>query len=155
MARWPVIPPVIPVNYKATNRLIPSKFSEEGSVLAAISDDDAMLEDLAALDGATNERLLSEEGLLPGIGVYELIFGVRYAHIVNAAFTHKNPSGARFNDGTRGAWYAGLERETSIAEVAYHKAQQLRNVDWTEEEVSTYDDYFTTCAEKIAATASI
>jgi len=110
-------------------------------VLAAVSDDDAMLADLAELDGATNERLLSEEGLLPGISVYELVFGVRYAHIVNAAFTHKNPAGARFNDGARGAWYAGLERETSIAEVAYHKARQLKNIDWTEEEVSTYDDY--------------
>jgi hypothetical protein len=41
----------------------------------------------------------------------------------------------------RGAWYAGLERETSIAEVAFHKLEQLREVDWKFEELSTYDDY--------------
>ena len=100
-----------------------------------------MLADLAELDGATNERLLGEDGLLPGIGVHELVYGVRYAHIVNAAFTHKNPAGSRFNDGRRGAWYAGVKRATSVAEVAYHRTQQLKNIDWKEEEISTYDDY--------------
>lgn len=121
--------------------MIAAKYSESGSVLSSISDNDSMLADLAELDGATNDRLLGEEGLLPGISVHELVYGVRYASIVNAAFTHKNPAGSRFNDGTRGAWYAGVERATSIAEVAYHRARQLANIDWKEEEHATYDDY--------------
>jgi RES domain-containing protein len=136
-----VIPPISPVHLRATHRMIAAKHSESGSVLSSISDNESMLADLAELDGATNDRLLGEEGLLPGISVHELVYGVRYASIVNAAFTHKNPAGSRFNDGTRGAWYAGLERATSIAEVAYHRAQQLINIDWKEEERSTYDDY--------------
>lgn len=136
-----MIPPVTAVTVSATHRLIGSKYSEQGTVLAAMSDSDSMLADLAELDGATNERLLGEDGLLPGIGVHELVYGVRYAHIVNAAFTHKNPAGSRFNDGSRGAWYAGVEQATSVADVAYHREQQLRNINWTEEEVSTYDDY--------------
>ena len=121
--------------------MIAAKYSESGSVLSAISENESMLADLAELDGATNDRLLGEEGLLPGISVHELVYGVRYASIVNAAFTHKNPAGSRFNDGTRGAWYAALDRATSVAEVAYHRAQQLTNIDWKEEERATYDDY--------------
>jgi RES domain-containing protein len=141
MARWSVIPPLTPVHLRATHRLIAARHSEGGSVLAAISDSEAMLADLAEIDGATNDRLLGEEGLLPGIGVHELVYGVRYASIVNAAFTHKNPAGNRFNDGTRGAWYAGLDRATSVAEVAYHRAQQLADIDWKEEDRAVYDDY--------------
>jgi RES domain-containing protein len=136
-----VIPPLSPVHLRGTHRLISARHSPEGSVLAAISDNDSMLADLAELDGATNDRLLGEDGLLPGISVHELVYGVGYASIVNAAFTHKNPAGSRFNDGTRGAWYAGVERATSIAEVAYHRARQLANIDWKEEERTTYDDY--------------
>ena len=136
-----MIPPITPVHLRATHRMIAAKYSQGGSVLSSISDNDSMLADLAELDGATNDRLIGEEGLLPGISVHELVYGVRYASIVNAAFTHKNPSGSRFNDGTRGAWYAGVERATSIAEVAYHRAQQLANIDWREEERAMYDDY--------------
>ncbi len=136
-----MIPPITSVRLRATHRMIAAKFSESGSVLSSISDNESMLADLAELDGATNDRLLGEEGLLPGISVHELVYGVRYASIVNAAFTHKNPAGGRFNDGTRGAWYAGVERATSIAEVAFHRAQQLANIAWKEEEHSTYDDY--------------
>ncbi len=70
---------------------------------------------------------------------WSLEFG--YAHIVNAAFTHAAPDGGRFNSNQRGAWYAGLERLTSIAEVGYHKQLQLEEIDWAHEEVSTCDDY--------------
>lgn len=136
-----MIPPITPVHLRATHRMIAAKYSQSGSVLSSISDSDSMLADLAELDGATNDRLLGEEGLLPGISVHELVYGVRYASIVNAAFTHKNPAGSRFNDGTRGAWYAGLERATAVAEVAYHRSRQLSNIDWKHEECSTYDDY--------------
>ena len=136
-----MIPPITDCSFRGTHRLIPSKYSAEGTVLAALADNDAELRDLIELDGATNARLLGEEGLLPGIGVHELLYGVAYSEIVNASFTHAAPSGSRFNSNLRGAWYAGLERETSIAEVAFHKLEQLREIDWPHEEVSTCDDY--------------
>jgi hypothetical protein len=138
--------PVTEVQLRGTHRLIPSRFSapkygETGTVLSRLTEDEATLDALIELDGATNDRLLGEQGLLPEIGVHELVFGVRYAHIVNAAFTHAAPDGGRFNSNQRGAWYAGLERLTSIAEVGYHKQKQLEEVDWPHEEVSTCDDY--------------
>lgn len=134
-------PPVAELHLVNTHRLIPTKYSERGTVLSRLDVDEASLNDLMELDGATNDRLLGEEGLLPGIGVHELLYGVRYAHIVNAAFTHASPVGGRFNNSERGAWYCGIERETSIAEVGFHKLKQLEEIDWAEEEVSAFDDY--------------
>jgi hypothetical protein len=136
-----VIPPTILVRQNDTHRLIPSKYSEGGdSVLARIADDDAHLKDIFDLDSATNDRLLAENNLLHGIGIHELVFGVPYFRIVNAAFCHAHPLGSRFNGPDRGAWYAGFETETAQAEVAYHKSIELAEVDWFDEEV-TYDDY--------------
>jgi RES domain-containing protein len=124
-----------------THRLIPSKHSEGGeSVLAEIAEDDAHLQDIFDLDNATNDRLLAENDLLPGIGIHELVFGVPYYRIVNAAFCHAQPLGSRFNGPERGAWYAAFELPTAQAEVAFHKSIELAEVGWVEESV-TYDDY--------------
>ncbi len=113
-----MIPPVPECSFPNTHRLIPSRYSPEGTVLGQLSDP-REVQELIELDGATNARLLGEEGLLPEISVHELLYGVAYSEIVNAAFTHAAPNGSRFNNSRRGAWYAGLERETSIAEVAF------------------------------------
>lgn len=126
-----------------THRLIPSKHSPTGTVLSELSEEgeDEFVRDLVSIDAATNTRLKADEGLLPGIGIHELVYGVSYSTVVNAAFTHASPYGGRFNTSERGAWYAGVERETSMTEVAFHKLRQLEEVSWSEEEVSTYDDY--------------
>jgi hypothetical protein len=124
-----------------THRLIPTKYSEGGeSVLARIASSDDDLAAIFDLDHATNDRLLAENDLLPGIDTHELIFGIPYYRIVNAAFCHAQPLGSRFNGPDRGAWYAAFELETAQAEVAFHKALELAEVGWQEESV-TYDDY--------------
>ena len=121
--------------------MIPSKYSENGdSVLVRIADDDDHLQSIFDLDHATNDRLLAENDLLPGIGVDELVFSVPSYRIINAAFTHAHPLGSRFNGQDRGAWYAGFALETSQAEVAWHKSLELAEIDWLNESV-TYDDY--------------
>ena len=125
-----------------THRLIPTKYIGKGeSVLARLTVDDEDLDRLLELEGATNDRLLGEAGLLPGISVHELVFGISYAHIVNAAFTHAHPMGSRFNLADRGAWYAAFALDTSQAEGAFHKAQELQEINWQSEEVVTYADY--------------
>jgi RES domain-containing protein len=125
-----------------THRLIPAKYIGEGeSVLARLTVDDEDLDHLLELEGATNDRLLGEAGLLPGISVHELVFGIPHAHIVNAAFTHTHPMGSRFNLADRGAWYAAFALETSQAEVAFHKAQEFEEINWRDEEVVTCADY--------------
>jgi hypothetical protein len=37
-----------------------------------------------------------------------------------AAFTHLNPRGSRFSDGSYGVYYAGREFETALRETAWH-----------------------------------
>ena len=135
------LPTVRLIRQNDTHRLIPSKYSDGGdSVLAEIAADDAHLQDIFDLDNATNDRLLAENDLLPGIGIHELVFGVPYFRIVNAAYCHAHPLGSRFNGPERGAWYAAFELETAQAEIAFHKWVELAEVGWTEEEL-TYDDY--------------
>jgi hypothetical protein len=124
-----------------THRLIPSKYAgDDTSVLAAIADDAMHLRDIFDLDNATNDRLLAENSVLPGIGVDELVSGVPYYRIVNAAFCHAHPLGSRFNGPERGAWYAAFELDTAQAEVAFRKSVELAEVGWFDETVS-YDDY--------------
>lgn len=120
-----------------TCRLIPSRFApHEDSVLAGLAEDDAHLADLFDLDNATNARLRGERGLLPGIGVDELVFGVPNFRIVNAAFAYARPEGARFSGPERGAWYCAFEVETALAEVAFHKTVEYQ-------EIGRFDDSVT------------
>ena len=110
-------------------------------MLARLTDDGELLDEIFELDNATNDRLLAESGLLPGIDARELVFGIPSYRIINAAFCHPAPNGSRFNSADRGAWYAGFEVETSQAEVAYHRQLWLQETDWNEEEAADCVDY--------------
>ena len=141
-------PPVRQVDRDGMHRLIPSRYSDGGTVLDELAEDDDMLEKIIRLDGATNDRIQGEQFGLPGISTYELVYGVPNAQIVRAAYLHTGPYGARFNGTTRGAWYAGDKLETSLAEVSYHKAIRLAEIvvpetasGVPEGESSTYDDW--------------
>ena len=124
-----------------SHRLIPSKYSDGGeSVLVRVASSDDDLTAIFELDNATNDRLLAENDRLPGIDTHELVFGVPYYRMVNAAFCHAQPLGSRFNGPDRGAWYAAFDLVTAQAEIAFHKALELAEVGWQEEDF-TYDDY--------------
>jgi hypothetical protein len=62
-----------------------------------------VLSNLSELDAATNERKKAEIGQNHSIGPGELLSGVPEAVVVNAAFSHGGPAGARFNHPARGA----------------------------------------------------
>jgi len=135
------LPPITLVRQLDTHRLVPSQHLTHGeSVLVDIADDDAHLQALFELDAATNERLLAEQQMLPGIGLEELVFGVPYAAVINAAFCHPHPLGSRFSGPDRGAWYGAFELASSQAEVGFHKSVQLAEINRFDDSV-TYDDY--------------
>ena len=137
-----MLPQTTRIKQDNTHRLIPSRYIEKDkTILTRLTEDPDELDKLFKLEGATNDRLLGEAGLLPGITVRELVFGLSYSHIVNAAFTHASPLGNRFNGPERGAWYAGFSRRTSEREVAFHRSQELKEVRWAEREVFTYVDF--------------
>ena len=139
---------VVRVDYAATHRLIPAKYSEGGSVLDTLALPEQVLADLSELDAATNERKQAERAGSPAIGPAELLYGVPQAHIVNAAFCHPGPAGGRFNDSRRGAWYAGTELETSQAEVAFHKQRFLQEARIAEMLSFEYQDFLADFSEE-------
>lgn len=60
-------PAVVLVRQLDTVRLIPSRFADrEDSVLSTLAENTDHLRDLFDLDNATNERLLAEQGGMPG-----------------------------------------------------------------------------------------
>jgi len=163
------VPPERPFHFDGMHRLIPSRYSEpsisgEGTVLSAIADDEAMLDDITLLDGASNERIRAENRGTLGISTYELVYGIPNAHIVNAAYCYTSEDGSRFSDHTRGAWYAADELETSLAEVTYHRALHLAEIivpglpgERPDRDTSTYDDWlsdFRTSFHELAPAAS-
>lgn len=115
----------------ATVRLISTAYIVEPA-LAPLCDNDEELAILEALEGLSSARLAPAR-MPAGVDPAELLtpaagFGHTY---VNAAFCYVKPGGNRFNDGTRGAWYAGIgdgATQTAQAEVLFHLTRELDNV---------------------------
>jgi len=85
--------------------------------VADASDFDA----LYALEAMTNDRLRDEIGQIELVPADERRFGPGAGPIM-AAFTHLNPQGSRFSDGSFGVFYAARERATAVAETCHHHA---------------------------------
>jgi RES domain len=77
---------------------------------------------LYALEALTNERLRDEVGAIELVPAEDRIFGAGSGAIM-AAFTHLNPQGSRFSDGSFGVFYAAHQRATAVAETKYHHAR--------------------------------
>ena len=118
------LPPLAALAQRDTIRLIPTGRLKDPALLP-LAADEATQKNLERLEGVTSGRLRAEEAGLRDLDPRELVFGRAHATIINAAFTHTRPGGNRFNDERRGAWYCGLEAETSIAEVSHHLAREL------------------------------
>jgi hypothetical protein len=110
-------------------------------VLETLSLPENILSDLSQLDSATNERKQAERGGSLSIGPGELLLGVPEARVVNAAFCHPGPAGGRFHDRRRGAWYAGVELETSRAEASFHKSRFLEDAHFAKQATFEYQDF--------------
>ena len=118
------IPPLRRIDQRDTIRLIPSG-RLKAAVLAPLAATAERLDELAALEGATNTRLQASCSGLQGLHPRELSSGRTNDSFLNAAFTHVRPGGNRFNDAGRGAWYCGFDAETALGEVAYHLTREL------------------------------
>ncbi|WP_114813075.1 RES family NAD+ phosphorylase [Paraburkholderia kururiensis] len=111
--RWPVAS----LDWSPAYRVIPTRFPAVNLFDRVASSDD--FEALYALEAMTNDRLRTEVGELDLVPREERRFGPGYGPIM-AAFTHLNPLGSRFSDGSYGVFYCAKERETAIAETRYH-----------------------------------
>ena len=77
------------------------------------------------IESLTNPRLRDEIGDIELVPREERAFGPG-GSVIMAPFTHLDPSGSRFADGTFGAFYAAAQMTTSIAETCYHREVFLK-----------------------------
>ena len=83
--------------------------------------DAADLDVVFAIEALTNPRIRDEIGQLQLVPPDERVTGAG-STMVMAAFTHLNPEGSRFSDGSYGVYYAAQALETAVAEVSHHRA---------------------------------
>lgn len=76
----------------------------------------------------TNPRLKNEVGRLELIRRSEIPFGIPGCSYATAPFTHVNPAGSRFSDGSFGVLYLADTLETALAEVKHHQSSYWSNV---------------------------
>jgi hypothetical protein len=108
------------VEWRPSFRLVPSRFPP-----VSLFDRVAHPDDYAAIhliENLTNQRVREELGEIHLVAPEDRIAGPATTAIM-AAFTHFNPEGSRFSDGTYGVYYAAHELETAISETAFHRAR--------------------------------
>jgi hypothetical protein len=108
-----------PLAWLPAYRVVPTRFPAVNLFDRVASPDD--FDALYALEAMTNDRLRTEVGELDLVPRDERRFGPGWGPIM-AAFTHLNPLGSRFSDGTYGVFYCAASRATAIAETRYHSA---------------------------------
>ncbi|MGA9012167.1 MAG: RES family NAD+ phosphorylase [Acetobacteraceae bacterium] len=104
-------------------RIVPSRFPPI-DLFERIADP-ADWEVLIALESLTNDRIRDEVGNIALVPAAERVSGPG-SSVIMAAFTHPNPDGSRFSDGSYGVFYAGETLGTAISETRYHRARFMQ-----------------------------
>ena len=110
--------PVARLRWSPCWRIIPSRFPPIH--LFERVTEPADLQAILELESLTNPRLRDEVGEIRLVPPEDRVSGPG-ASIVMAAFTHPNPAGSRFSDGSFGVFYAANDFDTAIAESKYHR----------------------------------
>ena len=100
--------PIVRIEWKPCWRIIPSRFPPI-QLFERVTDPDD-LEAIFELDALTNPRLRDEAGDIELVPPEDRISGPGTT-VIMAAFTHLNPNGSRFSDGTYGVFYAANDLE--------------------------------------------
>jgi hypothetical protein len=118
----PLNPPLRRIRWQRAYRIVPSRFPPVG-VFDAIADAKD-LDALYQIEALTNPRLREEWGELSNVPREHRVSGPGTSPLM-AAFTHVNPEGSRFSDGSYGVLYLAHEFATAIEETVYHRQQFL------------------------------
>jgi len=116
------VPPIRRIRWSHAYRIVPSRFPPVG-VFDRVADP-ADLDAVFAIEAMTNPRLREEAGALARVPQQRRISGPGSTPVM-AAFTHLNPEGSRFSDGSWGVFYAGHSVATAVEETIYHRERFL------------------------------
>lgn len=125
--------PTAHVQWAPCYRIVASRFPPI-SLFEDIADP-ADLEAVYAIEAMTNDRLREEAGDLTLVPPDDRVSGPGSSAIM-AAFTHLNPDGSRFCDGSFGVFYAAHTVETAVAETRHHR---VRFLNYTQEPAQELD----------------
>ncbi|CAM0997058.1 RES domain-containing protein [Rhodanobacter sp. Root179] len=114
------LPPLKRVRWSQAYRIVPSRFPPVG-VYDRIADP-ADMDAVFAIEALTNPRLREEIDALKLVPKAHRVSGPGSTPVM-AAFTHLNPEGSRFSDGTWGVFYAAHSVATAVEETVYHREQ--------------------------------
>jgi hypothetical protein len=78
------------------------------------------------LEQRTNPRVRDEIGDIALVPPEDRVTGPGASYVM-ASFTHLNPKGSRFSDGSYGVYYAASDLDTAIAETIFHFEQFARD----------------------------
>ena len=115
-------PPIKRIRWSHAYRIVPSRFPPVG-LFDRIADP-ADLDAVFAIEALTNPRLREEADALKLVPKARRISGPGSTPVM-AAFTHLNPEGSRFSDGSWGVFYAGHSVTTAVEETVYHRERFL------------------------------
>ncbi|MBI6630744.1 RES family NAD+ phosphorylase [Pontibaca salina] len=120
------------VEWQPCFRIVPSRFPPISLFEAVANPED--LEAVFEIEAMTNDRLREEVGDIALVAPEDRVSGPGTSPIM-AAFTHLNPEGDRFTNGTYGVFYAGKSIKTAIAETKHHRIKFLQSTNEPEQEL--------------------
>src|SRR5580698_5813020 len=113
------------VNWPQAWRVIASRYPPI-NLFERLTADPAVWDALIALEQLTNPRVRDEVGEIALAPPDQRVSGPGASYVM-ASFTHLNPRGSRFRDGSFGVYYAASELETAIAETIFHFEEFARD----------------------------
>ena len=117
----------VKLNQQQGVRLINSKFPTIN-----LFDDVAEPEEfdaLYAIQSITNLRCKNDNGTLTSLPKEKIPEDIEGLHYACAPFTHFNPDGSRFSNGSFGVMYLADSAETAMAQVCFHQLRQWQNIE--------------------------
>lgn len=111
-------PALARVRWERATRIIASRYPPI-DLFERVDADPSVWEALIAAEMLTNPRVRDETGEIALVAPEERISGPGATYVM-ASFTHLNPKGSRFSDGSFGVYYAAIDFPTARAETIHH-----------------------------------
>jgi len=109
------------VSWRRATRIVAARYPPI-DLFERVSSDPGVWEALIAAEQLVNPRVRDAVGEIRLVPPGERVSGPGASYVM-AAFTHRNPRGSRFSDGSYGVYYAARTLRTAVRETAFHFAR--------------------------------